>query len=101
MQNEKRLIDALKIAIKCLVGVTQSDWLKGYKDGLEAVLQTIEEAPTVDAVEVVRCRDCRFYNNHAVKDVVFDSDACHWNADEQPDPDDFCSAGERKEQNDE
>lgn len=57
----------------------------------------IEDAPTVDAVPVVRCEDCKFYPNHALRDIIFDEDACHWNADEQPDPDDFCSAGERKD----
>lgn len=66
--------------------------------GANKVINFIEEAPAVDAVEVVRCKDCKFYNNHALKDVVFDADACHWNADEQPDPDDFCSAGERREE---
>lgn len=58
--------------------------------------EMIQDAPTVDAVPVVRCKDCKFYNNHAMRDVVFDDDACHWNADEQPDSDDFCSAGERR-----
>nr|DAP53176.1 MAG TPA: hypothetical protein [Caudoviricetes sp.] len=56
----------------------------------------IEDAPTVDAVPVVRCKDCKFYQNHGLRDIVFDKDACHWNADEQPDPDDFCSCGERR-----
>lgn len=55
-----------------------------------------DDAPTVDAVPVVRCKDCKFYRNHGLRDIVFDTDACHWNADEQPDPDDFCSCGERR-----
>lgn len=50
----------------------------------------------IDAVPVVRCKDCKFYQNHGLRDIVFDKDACHWNADEQPDPDDFCSCGERR-----
>lgn len=55
------------------------------------------EGMYANPVEVVYCRDCKFYNNHGLKDVCFDEDACHWNADEQPDEWDYCSAGERKE----
>lgn len=58
------------------------------KEALEMAKQSL--AP------VVRCKDYKFYNNHGMRDVVFDHDACHWNADEQPDPDDFCSCGERR-----
>ena len=66
---------------------------------VEVVLvNAIKKIPASDVVEVVKCKDCKFYNNHGMKDVVFDGDACHWNADEQPDPDDFCSAGERREE---
>ena len=56
----------------------------------------IKDAPAADVAPVVRCKDCKFYQNHGLRDVVFDKDACHWNADEQPDPDDFCSCGERR-----
>jgi hypothetical protein len=28
----------------------------------EIVLQAIEESPTIDAVSVVRCKDCKHYN---------------------------------------
>ena len=53
----------------------------------------IMDAPTVDAVEVVRCRDCRYYRNHP-------NGLCYSNAEEKPngiegvrcvEPDDFCS----------
>lgn len=59
-------------------------------------VEVIANIPAADVAPVVQCKDCKFYNNHAMRDVVFDEDACHWNADEQPDPDDFCSAGERR-----
>jgi len=29
-----------------------------YNDGIDAQWEKIEKAPTIDAVEVVRCRDC-------------------------------------------
>ena len=56
---------------------------KGWNDALQAAY---DNAPTIDAVEVVRCRDCKwhmdkFCNNFNV--IGFDND-------------DFCSMGERK-----
>ena len=58
-------------------------------DSGEAVvyLQDIAESPTVDAVEVVRCRDCKLYNRHRY---------CHFWAEAVLDGD-FCSYGERKD----
>ena len=53
----------------------------------------LQEAPTVDAVEVVRCRDCkyRFKNNGHSRAGCPIIDANIW-----MDDDDFCSYGERK-----
>ena len=52
----------------------------------------LREAPTVDAVEVVRCKDCkyRFKNNGHSRDGCPIVDAKIW-----MDDDDFCSHGER------
>lgn len=54
----------------------------------------IDNAPTVDAVEVVRCRDCKHYRS-----VAWHIDGyCHmaeWYKRYQY-PDDFCSRGERR-----
>ena len=44
----------------------------------------VEEMPTVDAVEVVRCRDCRKFKTYGCRMVASGYD-------------DFCSYGERKE----
>ena len=54
----------------------------------------LREAPTVDAVPVVRCRDCkyRFKNNGHSRDGCPIIDANIW-----MDDDDFCSHGERKD----
>ncbi len=51
--------------------------------------KTVEEMPTVDAVEVVRCKDCIF--NHA-KDWV----DCFNNGMFGRTTDNFCSRGEKK-----
>lgn len=54
----------------------------------------LREAPTVDAVEVVRCRDCKHYEIHKPKVL----ENCERNGYIIPmKPDDFCSYGERKE----
>ena len=54
----------------------------------------LREAPTVDAVEVVRCWECkyRFKNNGHSRDGCPIVDAKIW-----MDGDDFCSHGERKD----
>ena len=63
----------------------------------KAVVDMLESAPTVDAVEVVRCKDCkyRFKNNGHSRDGCPIVDAKIW-----MDDDDFCSHGERKEGDD-
>ena len=68
-----------------------------YDSGVK-VLEWIEQAPTVDDVPVVRCKDCkyRFKNNGHSKDGCPIIDANIW-----MDGDDFCSHGERKEGDDE
>ena len=48
MANEKRLIDA-----NALIEEANADGAYGYVDAKQ-----IADAPTVDAVPVVRCRDC-------------------------------------------
>ena len=81
--SEKRLIDYYYLAekIEC-----PGEPLVYWHD--------IEAAPTVDAVPVVRCRECRyrFKNNGHDKSGCPIIDANIW-----MDDDDFCSHGARKE----
>ena len=51
------------------------------------VKSALEKVPTVDAVEVVRCKDCNFYgrNKRCVMNGLYITGS------------DFCSYGERKE----
>ena len=52
----------------------------------------LREAPTVDAVEVVRCRECKYHEDTSVtefKHCCLISKTVRYN--------DFCSYGERKE----
>ena len=60
----------------------------------ESFLHRIEDAPTVDAVVVTRCKDCKYLVNATVNDNGFL--ICDI-SDMEIAPDDFCSYGEPKE----
>ena len=74
-------------------------------EALQAEYEDYEHATLVDIKEplkvlVVRCKDCRYYWGNLGED---DTDEmygeCRWDSDEMPNADDFCSYGERREQN--
>ena len=75
-----RLIDADKL----------DWWYKG-----RPIRRVIDEAPTVDAVPVVRCKDCKHWNKDALhcNALPFETTPEHENWYEY----DFCSYGERKD----
>ena len=101
-KSEKRLIDAnafLKDILTAGIGKTIIEYSEsdiGYM---------IRKRPTVDAVEVVRCRECKYHREknkqekqYLVEDILICTspdvtDDC-WSA---VWPDHFCSYGERKE----
>lgn len=60
-----------------------------------SVTKEIDRAPTIDAVPVVRCRDCKHWH----KDTVFCDYMSYGEAAERVNwyADDFCCYGERKE----
>ena len=88
-----RLIDAdlLSEAIHENVPAPYEDasWAK------ENYLAEIEAAQTVDAVEVVRCRECVHYEMGVCLKIYDDGAASKYALQERK-PDDFCSYGERK-----
>ena len=60
----------------------------------------IENAPTIDAVPVVRCRDCKWFNHYTVECEINDVATDHEGGASFSinfGPDDFCSYGQRKE----
>jgi len=62
----------------------------------------IDSAPTIEAVSVVRCKECKYWIGHIADDDGFDGeDECRWRDSEAPNADDYCSYGERKEKRDE
>ena len=100
-----RLIDATEV-IKNIVAerdkipyelVSEKPFKHGnsMRGGIRKALRCIEQAPTVDAVSVVRCRECKHYAT-----VDFDGDilcGCTLrSAMVDITPDSFCSYGERK-----
>ena len=63
-------------------------------DAADAACRVIDNAPTVDAVVVTRCKDCKYLVNATVNANGFL--ICDI-SDMEITPDDFCSYGEPKE----
>lgn len=60
----------------------------GYALSADEVATAVENAPTVDAVSVVRCKDCKWWNSN--KETCIEIGGL-WRSS------DFCSWGERRE----
>ena len=71
----RRLIDA-----NALIKEANADGAYGYVDAKQ-----IADAPTVDAVEIVRCRDCKHRHSDSWCEYVDDDDNF------------YCARGERKD----
>ena len=85
-------IDALRDVLQRLAyddwnQVVTTTWAEAYGEIAELVADT---TPTVDAVEVIRCKECKWYGEPgcAIR-IVDDTD--------KPSDMDFCSFSERKE----
>ena len=98
MENEKRLIDAnaLKSQItRYHMSLTPRYISKLVDAEIGDVIDILDESPTVDAVEVVRCKDCKRRG----------TDNCIFHIKGEPADEellkkldnDFCSYGERKD----
>ena len=91
MLNKKRFIDANAIQVPKyklgLFGLFKQGYYQGKIDGIVEIKAL---APTVDAIEVVRCNDCKFFCNPG----------CPMQADDFGGPcfDDFCSYGETRDE---
>lgn len=82
----KRLIDANELRQT----IESKIYWSAIYDGLD-MLEAIDDAPTVDAVEVVRCKDCIY----GAKDDG--RQCCNYDTLKQFVPEDFyCAFGERK-----
>lgn len=83
-----RLIDIEALGIgKCNPDVFDD---KGYAKGWNSAIEILQNAPTVDAVAVVRCKDCKYwitnnyYHSCGLLNIVVNNG------------DFFCADGERK-----
>ena len=94
--NEKRLIDA---------SAMRDDWLENgeneYVYDTNAVLDSIDSQPTVDAVEVVRCRECVWSHMSIDPRTLHSAMVCGYKGYNpvqfsQVTDNDFCSHGERE-----
>ena len=100
MAIEKRLIDANAFTedIKTEIVNLRMDGLKGTPrpcGELYDIIDRIGEQPTVDAVEVVRCKECKQWSrNIGIADSPNGHCFCH---DIETNGHDFCSYGERRE----
>lgn len=89
MEND--LISRAELGIgKCDPNVF-NNWT--YGDGWNACIEIIEAAPAVDAVPVVRCRDCKWWTE-TVGQYIF---VCSHDRIRQTQPEFYCAYGERKE----
>ena len=63
---------------------------------IPCVNRALDDSPTIDAVPVVRCRECNHYEM-GVCLKIYDDGAASSYAWQERNPNDFCSYGERKE----
>lgn len=85
-----RLIDADKLNTRMRGNNSQRTMWRNIKD-------LLDEAPTIDAEPVVRCKDC-IHRVEGAK-MCMHPKAIGWDAIE-PEDDDFCSYGERNNTDD-
>lgn len=87
-----RYIDAEKLmeqVVKKKPETAKVRWTEGFNDAIARVRSMIHSAPTADVVEVVRCKNCRYFHKEKggwceKHDFEFDVD-------------DYCRHGERNE----
>lgn len=85
---EKRLIDAGGLWSDIMMLPHNGDIISS-----EEVEQAIKDAQTVDAVEVVRCKDCKY----RADELDCGNYLCNRKMIGMVRPNDFCSFGERKD----
>ena len=81
--------DALKEHIEVIT--YEGMWHTSETDEFVSV-ENIENAPTIDAVSVVRCKECKHWRNTDAEKIPTASIVCG-----NMHADDFCSYGERRE----
>lgn len=98
--SRQAAIDAIEFGITYAKAINKEtgeikELFKQSNDELRNAVERIVDIPTADAVEVVRCKDCRYWQDN---NGGYPHEECRWGHNETPDADDYCSYGERKEQ---
>lgn len=91
-----RLIDGDALGVgRCSRNLLPADYCVGW-NGLGRLL---EKAPTVDAVPVVRCKDCKWFadNNDGDWFGCWLFQTIQIIQEDAPKPEDYCSYGERRD----
>jgi len=89
-----RLIDADALIEDIKTKLWDWDTVDGITSSivLKQTITDINNAPTIDAVPVVRCKDCKYYDTPK----NFKKPYCMRGAYVKVNADDYCSKGERK-----
>lgn len=103
-----RLIDADALTISVLKKAIDDAFLNGNTDMHRLLIQVIAHQPTIDAVPVIRCKDCKYYevaelNNDGTPDKRCKPSICAngwYEYAVERDPNWFCADAERKEDSD-
>ena len=91
------LMDALGIAVECKDCSRKGSFGCKEDSAFVYACEAITESPAIEAVPVVRCRDCKHYkftNDYA---FGFSEKGCELTGFNDVDEDDFCSRGWRKD----
>lgn len=93
----KKQIADLKCAVSAVSPVSavkslNSDYMTGYISALSAIEGAIAEQSSADVVEVVRYKDCKYYERNGCYHPNYD-DICEKLMPKEPD--DYCNYGER------
>lgn len=95
---EQRLIDANALMELYEMGEELRDYAQVLSVPIPVIQQNIKDMPTVDAVEVVRCKECvHWYDQEEVCLKIYSDGAVSPYAWQFRKPEDFCSYGERRD----
>lgn len=90
LQDEIRSLSMSITGLRCGKGVL-GEYMKQYK---ESILRIVDEQPTADVIQVVRCKDCYLRNTEACP-------FCFWDCGElmgYTEDNDFCSYGKKRKE---
>ena len=96
MQNDLISRSALLEPLKNIEKAFETEGNDGLAKIMQIHIQFIEGIPTVDAVEVCRCKDCKHYELGVCLKIYSDGAVSQYAWQERR-PEDFCSYGERRE----